>query len=229
MSLWGGAGSARAPKPPRTELETPATEGKQYHEMLYEAQKRSVYAWKLLCCVLCAYAVWDRIERWPLLAAKQYAPVVIAEHEDGSMRFVGEPDANWTPKDINILDELEWAVQTIRGRTKDAQFDRHLWHRLFRRCTVNGQRKLEHEFAALEKVPEKGRISIQILSINKMSEQTFDVRWEELREDLSGGVHPARFRGLFTVMIEVPRTLDGLKANERGTWLEDWSIAQDKT
>src|ERR1700675_1587414 len=89
-------------------IETPALEGKRNHETLYMAMAHSTHHWKLLAFVLLAIVVWDRIQFMFLLSEKQYVPVVIAEHEDGSTRFVGEPDPTWQPSDRNILDELRW-------------------------------------------------------------------------------------------------------------------------
>jgi type IV secretory pathway TrbF-like protein len=68
-------------------------------------------------------------------------------------------------------------VQTIRGRTTDAKFDRKLWQRMVDRSTEKGRTQLGEAFAEQEKLEEKGRIKIDILSINKGSDQTFDLRW----------------------------------------------------
>ena len=38
----------------------------------------------------------------------------------------------------------------------------------------------------------------------------------------------SRWRGLFTVLVEVPRTLPGLALNEKGVWLDGWSIAKEE-
>jgi len=46
----------------------------------------------------------DRIELAFVVNDKQYVPVVIAEHEDGSTRFVGAPDPMWKPADRIIID-----------------------------------------------------------------------------------------------------------------------------
>lgn len=217
-------------RPRRREIETAALDGKTNHETLYGAIARRAHGYKLCIYLLLAVLVWDRIERWPLLAEKQYLPVVVAEHGDGSMRFVGEPDPTWKPTDRIVIDELLWAIQTLRGRTKDADFDKKLWQRLYEHSTEKGQLRMVVDFEALQQTPEKGRIHIRHLSINKTSETTFDVRWEEKREDLTGKVTspPTYWRGLFTVVIDVPRTLDGLRANVKGVWLDGWTIAEDK-
>jgi type IV secretory pathway TrbF-like protein len=214
----------------RRTIETPALEGKTGYEMLYAAMARSARGYKCCIVLLGVIVVWDRIERWPLLAEKQYLPVVMAEHADGSARYVGEPDPTWRPSDRNVLDELAWTLQTLRGRTKDAQFDKQLWQRLYDHATERGRVRMVGDFEALSKTPEKGRITIRILSINKMSDTTFDVRWEERRENELGKVVgvPSIWRGLFTVVIEVPTTLEGLRNNIKGVWLDDWSIAEDK-
>jgi hypothetical protein len=37
-----------------------------------------------------------------------------------------------------------------------------------------------------------------------------------------------RFRGLFTVVIDVPTTLPGLALNEKGVWMDGWNVSEDK-
>lgn len=217
-------------RPRRRVIETQALDGKTNHETLYGAIARRAHGYKLCIYLLVAVCIWDRIERWPMLAEKQYLPVVVAEHGDGSMRFVGEPDPNWKPHDRNVLDELAWGLQALRGRTKDAQFDRTLWQRFYDHATEKGRLRMVGDFETLQKTPEKGRITPRILSINKMSDLTFDVRWEEKRESLDGKVlgSPSLWRGLFTFVIEAPTTLDGWRKNVKTVWFDEWSIAEDK-
>jgi len=219
----------RPPKTPARTIETSAVEGKKNHETLYGSMARSAYHWRLFALALLGLVLWDRVQLGLLLAEKQYVPVVMAEHDDGSMRFVGEPDPTWKPSDRNVIDELKWTVQTLRGRTADAQFDKKLWQRVYDRSTEKGRNQLPQAYDELTKVEEKGRIAIDILSINKLSEQTFDVRWQERRHDINNThLSTSRWRGLFTVVIDVPRTLAGFAQNAKGVWLDGWSIAREE-
>jgi type IV secretory pathway TrbF-like protein len=223
----------RPTRPRRRTLETAPLDGKQHHEMLYEAMKRSVYGWKIGFLVVLLIVIWDRLERWPLLSAKQYAPVILHERADGSMTYVGQPNPNWRPHDGHVLEELSWAIQTLRGRTKDAEFDNSLWQRLWDRCTEQGHIHMQAAFEEIEKdgkAKDKGPIRIGKMTVNKLSEHTFDVRWEEVRQTLGGQQigQPSRWRGLFTVVIEVPTTLAGWQQNQKGVWIDSWSITEDK-
>lgn len=218
----------RAPRAPNRTIETPAVDGKQNHETLYGSMARSAYHWRLFALILLGLVLWDRVQFMFLLSEKQYVPMVMAEHDDGSLRFVGEPDPTWKPSDRNVLDELKWTVQTIRGRTADAPFDKRLWQRVYDRSTEKGRNQLPQAYEDLTKVEEKGRIVVTILSINKLSEHTFDVRWHEQHYDVNNTpLSQSRWRGLFTVVIEVPRTLQGFAQNEKGVWVDGWSIAKE--
>jgi type IV secretory pathway TrbF-like protein len=213
----------------RKGIDTPATDGKRHSEQLYRAMRRSLHGWQCCTLALLAIILWDRVERWPLLAEKQYLPVVIAEHQDGSMRYVGEPDPNWRPSDRNILDEITWGIQTLRGRTKDADFDGQLWQRLYDRTTDKGHELMAADFKVLMDMPEKLPIRVRIISINKMSELSYDLRWEEKHENAAGKVvRSSMWRGVFSVTIDVARTVAGLRQNPKGVWLDQWSIAEDK-
>src|SRR2546428_4049492 len=105
----------RAPRAPNRTIETPAVDGKQNHETLYGSMARSAYHWRLFALALLGIVLYDRVQFMFLLIEKQFAPVVMAEHEDGSLRFVGEPDPTWKPSDRTVIDELKWTVQTIRA------------------------------------------------------------------------------------------------------------------
>jgi type IV secretory pathway TrbF-like protein len=231
MSLWDIVRDRRSTINPV--LDTSALAGKTNHETVYGSYARSAWHWRLFAFLMVGVVMWDRIELAFVVNEKRYIPVVMAEHEDGSMRFIGTPDPNWKPTDRHIVDELRspsGVVQTLRGRTKDAQFDKKLWQRLYNRATVNGRNQLGAAYAELEAVPEKGRIDIEVVSINKLSDQTFDVRWQEKRHEMDGPVKKTlRFRGLFQVVIEVPSKDVGLLAmNEKGVWIEGWSIAPEE-
>jgi type IV secretory pathway TrbF-like protein len=210
-------------------IETAALDGKTNHETLYGAIARRAHGYKLCIYLLAAVLVWDRIERWPLLAEKQYLPVVLERSADGSLSFAGEPNPLWRPEDISVLGELAWAIQTLRGRTKDKQFDDSLWQRLYDRSTDTARFQLQADYEALQSTPEKGRITVHISTVNKLSDASYDIRWEEKRENLTGAVVgiPLRYRGVFTVRIEVPKTLATWRKHQ-GVLIEGWSIAEEK-
>jgi type IV secretory pathway TrbF-like protein len=212
-------------------LDTPALAGKRNHETLYGSLARNAYSWRLACFVLLAVVLWDRIELHQCVAEKHYVPYVIAEHDDGATRYLGIPDPTWKPTDRNIIAEVKWLVQTIRGRTTDAKFDRKLWQMMVDRSTERGRIQLGQAYGEQEALPEKGRIEVEIISINKGSDQTFDVRWQERRHDIAGALvgTPLRFRGLFTeVLGPLPHTEAELAKNEKGVWHDGWSIAREE-
>ena len=218
-----------APKTPDRTLDTSFLEGKVNHETVFGSHARSAWHWRIACFILLGVVVWDRIEVHQCIAEKQYVPVVIAEHEDGSTRFVGMPDPTWKPTDRHIVDELKWLVQTIRGRTTDAKFDRKLWQRMVDHATEAGRTQLGLAYEELDKLEEKGRIEVDIVSINKGADSTFDVRWQERRHDITGALlSTSRWRGLFKVVLELPRDLPGLAKNDKGVWMDGWSIAREE-
>ena len=219
-----------APNTPDRALHTAALEGKRNHETLYGDLARSAFYWRVLCFLLMLVVLWDRIELAYVVNKTRYMPVVMAEHDDGGLRFVGEADATWKPTDRHILDELFWLLQTIRGRTTDAKFDRKLWQRMVDHSTEKGKVQLGEAYQELQKLEAKGRIEVDIISRNKASDGTFDLRWEERRHDINGALvgTPMRFRGLFQVLVALPTTLSGWALNEKGVWLDGWSIAREE-
>ena len=217
------------PKAADRTLDTPALQGKRNHETLYGDLARSAFYWRTLCFLLLLVVLWDRIELAFVVNEKRYVPVVMAEHDDGSMRFLGTRDPGWKPADRHIIDELKWLVQTIRGRTTDARFDRKMWQRMVDRSTEKGKVQLAEAYQELQKLDEKGRIEVEMVSINKSSDGTFDLRWQERRHDVNGAVASTpRFRGLFQVTIDVPASLAGYALNEKGVWMDGWSIAREE-
>lgn len=207
-------------------LDTSALEGKRLHETLYGNYARSAHNWRRVTFLCLLVILYDRYELGWVVNEKRYVPVPIHTHDDGSVTFLGTLDPAWKPDDRMILDEVQWLIQTIRGRTMDARFDKKLWQRAYNHSTLTGQTQLGDAYAELEKVPEKGRIEIEFVSRNKLSDQTFDVRWDEKRHDIEGNVKKVlRFRGLFQEVIDVPmQDYAALRLNVKGVWHDGWSI-----
>lgn len=213
------------------ELDNAALEGKKHHETLYGSHARSAHNWRRFALLTLLIILWDRIELGWVIDKKRYIPVPIQAHDDGSVTFLGTPDPNWKPTDRMIIEELQATVQTLRGRTTDAQWDKKQWQRLHAHCTDAGRNKMFQAYEELQAVPQKGRIEIAMISINKGSEQTFDLRWEEIRHEPMHSAPPKvlRFRGLFQVLIDVPtQDYAALAKNVKGVWIDGWSIAPEE-
>ena len=210
-------------------LDTAALAGKRNHETLYGTYARSAWHWRMACFVVLAIVIWDRVELAFVVNDRRYIPVVVAEHEDGSMRFVGTPDPTWKPTDRTIIAELRVLLQTIRGRTTDAKFDRKQWQYAVDHSTVKGQEYLGQAYAAQEQLDAKGRIEVEPISLNKGSDGTFDLRWVERRHDINGALlKTLRFRGLFTVIVDSPTAVAALAKNVSGVWFDGWDISEEK-
>lgn len=210
-------------------LETEATSDKRHHETLYGEMARRTLNWQRVVFVLLAICLWDRVELWHFAREKQYVPTPMGTLPDGRKYFLGMPDPTWKPDDAAIVGELRELVDTIRGRTLDAQFDRKRWENVVAHCTDVGKESVRQALDDMDKVQEKGRIVVTFNSITKYTDETFDLRWQEERQNEAGKVqHTFRFQGLFHVVIDVPRTRSGLEQNIAGVWHNGWHISDDK-
>jgi type IV secretory pathway TrbF-like protein len=217
------------PPTPRRDLDTSATEGKLAHETLYGSDARRAYHWRL-CAFLQAVVALGLVVIVTIQAMeKQYAPVILRDN-GYDITALGTPNPHWQPTDGHIVDELHRLIETIRGRTTDAQADRRMWQRMYDRSTVNGRTQLGQAYDELQKVPEKGRIQVDIISTNKLSDHSFDIRWDERRHDANtswtGKIW--RFRGVFTVVIELPTTLAVWQQNPKAVWIDGWNIGREE-
>lgn len=227
--------TATAPKAGDRDLGTEALasakqDGRSNHETLYGNLVRRLFKSQILGAIFIAVFLWDRWEISLYTHDKLVSPVVIREDHNGLLDLLGAPDPTWKPDDRNIIAELDRLIETIRGRTVDAQHDQKQWAKVLNRCTERGCNNIAGAYGEMEKVPEKGRIVVKITSWNKSTDNTFHYTWQEERQNESGSIVPPlhTFRGTFNVVIDVPKTLDMWTKNPSGVWNDGFSIQEER-
>ncbi len=216
------------PKADRT-IETPALAGKHYHETAARAELIRKWQWIMLAFVLAGingFAVCSLV----VLANKtRYIPYAIEVSEQGSVRKVGVPDPTWSPGDKMIGEEIEFFVWTTRGRILDPKVEGDFWQRAINHTTQVALTKLNEEYLGREARHKKGPIQVNIISKVMRSRTTWDVRWIESYYTPDNVLERSKhWRGIYTLVLEVPGTLQEIETNAKGVWFTSWATSEEQ-
>jgi type IV secretion system protein VirB5 len=159
----------------------------------------------------------------------KHVPVLV--HWDRSSgefaRLVSPARAGEAP--VSLRRMLREFVTTLRGVPTDGRVLRDQWTLAAKRVTKEGAARLVAAEAAFKPLTRTDPISIEIGSMLPITNQTWQVRWDELTYDGQSGAFKGRQRmiGSFTYQVRPPRTLDDIDANPGGIWWHEWSLSPE--
>ncbi|WP_298307405.1 conjugal transfer protein TrbF [uncultured Erythrobacter sp.] len=154
-------------------------------------------------------------------------PYVVEIDATGSARAVAPAVERYTPTDAQIAHHLARFVTNVRAISIDPIVVRQNWLDAYAyatdraAATLNDYARDADPFAQVGKVS----VSVDVTNVVRASEGSFEVRWIERRIRNGALEATTRFTGLFTIVVEPPRTEERLRANPLGIYVHglDWS------
>ncbi|MGB5078916.1 MAG: conjugal transfer protein TrbF [Sphingorhabdus sp.] len=169
----------------------------------------------VLACGLSGALVWQS-------GQSRVVPYVVAVDELGEARALAPADQVYQPTDPQLSWHLARFVAQVRGLSLDPVIVRENWLSAYDYTTDNGARFLsEHarESAPFSQVGEKS-ISVQVTSVVRASEKSFQVKWIESqysRGNLGGRAH---WTAIITIIVKPPHKLEVLRKNPLGIYVD---------
>lgn len=156
-------------------------------------------------------------------------PYVIEVDKAGEVRAVGEALAPYQPTDAQIAFHLSHFISNVRSLAVDPVIVRQSWLDAYQYTTDRGAATLNDYARASDPFARIGElsISVEISSVVRASNDSFQVRWIERSYSHGALVSTERWTAILSVVIERPRTEERLRKNPLGIYVNGLSWSKE--
>lgn len=161
------------------------------------------------------------------LGRSTVTPYVVEVDMFGQVRAVAPALETYQPTDAQIARELERFIRNVRSLPLDPVVLRTNWLEAYDYATDRGAAALNEYARANDPFARvgKGTVAVEVSSVVRASESSFQVRWVE-RRTVDGSVGTTeRWTGIVTLVVQAPRDAARLRKNPLGIYVSglDWS------
>ncbi len=173
-----------------------------------------------LCAALSAAYVWRSTQ-------SMVTPYVIELDSSGEVRTVSATVANYEPTDAQIAYQLAGFIKNVRSVSIDPIVVRENWLEAYNYTTDKASLTLNDYARDNDPFSDVGKrsVSIDIASIVRSSDDSFDVRWRETT--FLSGVRQRQdtYTAVLSIIIDPPRDEATLHSNPLGVYVHgiNWS------
>lgn len=160
-------------------------------------------------------------------------PYVVEVDSAGQVRAVGEAATPYKPSDAQIAHHLARFVTDVRSLSIDPIVVRQNWLEAYEYTTDRGAATLNDYARANDPFSRIGQssVAVQINSVVRASEASFQVRWTERRYVNGEAAGLERWTAVLAIVLQAPRTEERLRRNPLGIYVNglSWSRELDAT
>lgn len=165
-------------------------------------------------------AIWQSTQ-------SRVTPYVVEVDRLGESRAVTEAEAAYHPTDPQIAWHLAKFVRDIRSISLDPVLMRADWLAAYDFTTQRGSQFLGDYARTAQPFAHVGEktVSVQVTSVVRASERSFQVKWTETAYDRGSQAGTSHWTAILTVVLKPPATADILRKNPLGLYVDaiDWS------
>ncbi|MEH3101625.1 conjugal transfer protein TrbF [Sphingomonas adhaesiva] len=158
-------------------------------------------------------------------------PYVVEVDRLGEARAVSEAERGWQPTDPQIAWQLARFVEDVRSKSLDPVLMRRDWLAAYGFATARGARFLDAYAQAADPFADLGQktVSVQVTSVVRASDRSFQVKWIETAFDRGNRTGAAHWTAILSVVTVPPTSADALRRNPLGIYVDaiDWSRELD--
>lgn len=174
----------------------------------------------LLCSGLSAALFWQSRQ-------SHVVPYVVEVDRLGEARSIAPVTREWTPNEAQVAWQLGRFVRDIRSVSLDPVVTRQNWLDAYAMATEQAAHTLSDQARSSNPFADVGSraVSVEITSVVRMSERSFEVKWLETRFDRGALTERSHWTGVITIKLVAPRSADVLRRNPLGIYVDgvDWS------
>lgn len=164
-------------------------------------------------------------------AQSRIVPYVVQVDKFGAVQAVGPAVQNYVPTDAEIAWYLGRFITDVRSLSLDPVVVRRNWLEAYDYATDRGATFL-NEFARANdpfKAIGERTVSVQISSMVRMSDKSFQVKWSEQTFEQGALAKTERWTAILSVVTKTPTTAEVLKKNPLGLYVNavNWSRELD--
>ncbi|MDO9306600.1 MAG: conjugal transfer protein TrbF, partial [Mesorhizobium sp.] len=154
-------------------------------------------------------------------------PWVVQIDKFGEAQVVASAVADYRPTDPQIAWHLGRFIEQVRAIPADPVIVRQSWLRAYEYTTDRGAIALNDYARANDPFTKVGKqqVAVEISSVIRASPDSFRIAWTERRYENGQIAGTERWTAILTVVIQPPRTLEKLRANPLGVYVNaiNWS------
>lgn len=154
-------------------------------------------------------------------------PYVVELETDGRVRTVQSAVADYKPTDAQIAYQLAEFVKQVRSVSIDPIVVRENWLKAYAFTTDQAALTLNDYARENDPFAEVGKrsVSVEIQSIVRSSQDSFDLRWRETTFRSGVQVSSATYTGVLAIVFDPPRDEETLHRNPLGLYVHgiNWS------
>lgn len=154
-------------------------------------------------------------------------PYVIEVTADGGVRAVGPARGAFSPNDAQIAYHLANFIRNVRSVSIDPVVVRQNWLAAYDYATDRGAAALNEYARVNDPFREVGQrsVSVDINSIVRSSDNSFEIRWRESEYRNGNPVSAATYTAVLSIVMDEPHTAEALHKNPLGIYVHgvNWS------
>jgi type IV secretion system protein TrbF len=154
-------------------------------------------------------------------------PWVVQVDRLGQAQSVAPAVADFRPTDPQIAFHLARFIEQVRAIPADAIIVRQNWLRAYEFTTDRGATALNDYARTNDPFTKVGKqqIAVEVSSVIRASPESFRVAWVERSYENGQLSVTARWTAILTVVLEIPRNAERLRANPLGIYVNaiNWS------
>jgi type IV secretion system protein VirB5 len=167
---------------------------------------------------------------WQSLQSR-VVPYVVEVDRLGEARAVAPADSAHRPTDAQVAWHLGRFVSNIRSVSLDPVLMRQNWLSAYDFVTERGSLFLGEHARSSAPFVEVGKrtVSVQVTSVVRASERSFQVKWTESLFERGSLAGTSRWTAILTVVLRPPTAAETLRRNPLGLYVDaiDWSRELD--
>lgn len=154
-------------------------------------------------------------------------PYIVEVDGLGEARAVGPAEIAYQPTDPQVAWHLSRFVTSIRSVSLDPVLMRRDWLEAYDFATKRGAQFLgeyARSAAPFANVGER-TVSVQVTSVVRASDKSFQVKWTETAYERGSQAGSARWTAILTIVTRPPKSAEVLRKNPLGIYVDavDWS------
>ena len=156
-------------------------------------------------------------------------PYVVEVDKTGQVRAVGEAATPYRPTDAQIAYHLANFITLVRSLSIDPIVVRQNWLNAYDYTTDRGAAVLNDYASKNDPFARVGKesVTVQITSVVRASDSSFNVRWTEQRFVNGAPTSTERWNAVVSIVLQTPRTEQRLRKNPLGIYVNGLSWSRE--
>jgi type IV secretion system protein VirB5 len=154
-------------------------------------------------------------------------PYIVEVDRLGEAQAVRPAEADYHPTDPQVAWHLSRFVRSIRSVSLDPVLMRRDWLEAYEFATKRGAQFLGEYARSAAPFANLGErtVSVQVTSVVRASDKSFQVKWTETSFERGSQAGTARWTAILTIVTRPPKSADVLRKNPLGIYVDavDWS------